>query len=130
MNYYQSLTAELRYHGTPENDIAGILAEVRAHTPAGEDPADHFGAPAEYAEQYTQALPARRPRTHPALLVLTLLAIGYVVFAFLAKPLLGIDVRDYVGPVMLWPAIALIFIGIATGFLTTTFKRGPSTAMD
>lgn len=127
MNYHQSLTAELRYRGMPENDIADILAEVRAHTPAGEDPADHFGTPAEYAEQYTKALPERKPRTHPVLITLTIVAIGYVIFALLAKPLLGIDVRDHVGPVMLWPGLALILIGIATSFLTTTFKRAPST---
>ena len=45
MTYYQNLTAELRYRGTPERDIANILAEARAHTPAGDDPADHLGLP-------------------------------------------------------------------------------------
>lgn len=127
MNYHQSLTGELRYRRMPENDIADILAEVRAHTPAGEDPADHFGTPAEYADQYTAALPVRKRRTFPVLITLTILAIGYVVFAFLAKPLLGIDVRDYIGPFMLWPGLALILTGIATSFLTTTFKRAPTT---
>jgi hypothetical protein len=127
MNYYQSLTAELRYRSTPEKDIADILAEVRAHTPAGEDPAEHFGTPAEYAEQYTAALPARKRQPHPVRLILTLSAVAYIVFAFLAKPLLGIDVRDYVGPVMLWPALALVITGITISFLTTTFKRAPTT---
>lgn len=127
MNYHQSLTAELRYRGTPESAIADILAEVRAHTPVGEDPAEHFGTPAEYAEQYTAALPARKPRTPPVLMILTILAIAYAVFALLIAPLLNIDVRDYVGPIRLWPALVLILIGIATSFLTTTFKRAPST---
>lgn len=127
MNYHQSLTAKLRYRGMPENDIASILAEVRAHTPAGEDPADHFGTPAEYAKQYTAEFPVRKPRTHPLRTILTMLAILYVVCALLAKPLLGIDVREYVGPVLLWPALALISVGIATSFLTTTFKRVPNT---
>ncbi len=130
MNYDQSLTAELRYRGTPESDIADILAEVHAHTPAGDDPADHFGTPAEYAEQYTAELPARKPRTYPVLVILTSLAVIYAVFAFLAKPLRGIDVRDYIGPMMLWPATALVLIGIATSFITTTYKRAPSTTRD
>lgn len=126
MNYYQNLTAELRYRSTPESDIANILAEAQAHTPAGDDPADHFGTPAEYAERYTTALPARKSRTHPVLIIFAILAIGYVVFALLAKPVLGIDLRDYVGPVLLWPALALLLIGVTTSFLTTTFK--PATA--
>lgn len=126
MNYYQSLTGELRYRGTPEKDIAEILAEVRAHTPAGEDPAEHFGTPAEYARQYTAGLPVQQHRNHPVMVILAILAVIYAVFAFLAKPLLGIDVGEYTGPMMLWPAIALIFIGIAISFLTTTFKRAPS----
>lgn len=41
--------------------------------------------------------------------------------------MLGVDVRDYVGPIRLWPALALILVGIATSFLATTFKRAPST---
>lgn len=127
MSYYQNLTAELRYRGTSESDIANILAEARTHTPAGDDPADHFGTPAEYAEQYTAALPARKPRTHPALIIFTILAIGYVVFALLAKPALGIDLRDYVGPALLWPALALLLIGVTTNFLTTTFKSATAT---
>lgn len=126
MKYEQSLTAELRYRGTPDSDIADILAEVRAHTPAGENPADHFGTPAEYAQQYTAGLSTRKSRRHPVLMSLAILAVVYAVFALLAKPLLGIDVRDYVGPFMLWPALALLLTGIVTSFLVTTFKRAPS----
>lgn len=125
MKYEQSLTAELRYRGTPESDIADILAEVRVHTPAGGDPVDHFGTPADYAEQYTTQRPVQTKRKNPVLAILVVIAVMYTVFAFLAKPLLGIDVRDYTGPFMLWPALALLIIGIATSFIITTFKRAP-----
>ena len=126
MKYEQSLTAELRYRGTPETDIADILAEVRAHTPVGEDPADHFGTPAAYAEQYAAGISTRKSRKHPVLVSSAILAVVYTVFALLAKPLLGIDVREYAGPFMLWPALALLLTGIVTSFLVTTFKRAPS----
>ncbi|GAA1120964.1 hypothetical protein [Arthrobacter flavus] len=128
MKYEQSLTAELRYRGTPESDIADILAEVRAHTPAGEDPVDHFGTPTEYAEQYTTQRPAQTKRKNRVLAILVIIAVMYTVFALLAKPLLDINVRDYTGPFMLWPALALILAGTATSFIVTTFKRAPHAA--
>lgn len=123
MSYDQNLTAELRYRGLPENRIAEVLAEVKAHTPTGTDPVEQFGLPADYAEQYTAELLSMKRRTSPILILAVVLSLAYAAFAFLAKPILNIDVIDYIGPIRLWPAIAILGLGILASFLTTTYKH-------
>lgn len=58
-----------------------------------------------------------------------ILAIAYVVCTFAAKPLLGIDVRDIVGPVMLWPALAILGISILGGVLLDYLRPAPRPAV-
>lgn len=128
MSYEQNLAAALRYRGLPEDTIAEVLAEVAAHTPPGEDPAEHFGSPSEYAEQYVAELPPRKPRTPRILILALFLSLAYVAFAFGAKPLLNFDVTDYIGPIRLWPVLVILGIGIITSFLTATYRRAPTTS--
>lgn len=125
MSYEQNLTAELRYRGLSESRIAEVLAEVKAHTPAGADPTEHFGVPADYAEQYTAELPIRKRRAPTVVMLAVFLSLAYAAFAFLAKPILDIDVVDYIGPIRLWPAIVIMALGILISFLTATYKRAP-----
>ena len=124
MTYERSLAAELRYRGFPEHKIAEVLAEVRAHTPPGEDPALHFGAPETYAAQYADQLPAGRT-TSPVLVAAAVLALLYAVFALLVMPLLGLDITNYTGPVRLWPALAVLAVGVISSFLRATYRRVP-----
>lgn len=121
MSYERRLAAELRYRNIPDTEIADILAEVRDHLPAGAIPEEEFGPPAEYAAQF----PARRAKAPAPMLAAIILALAYTVFAFSAKPLLDLDLRDYVGPVRLWPAAAILGIGTLTAFLLATLRRPP-----
>ncbi len=50
------------------------------------------------------------------------LAIVYLLFAFFGKPLAGIDIRDYVGPLVILPALAVIAAGLLLGFLVDYFR--------
>ena len=130
MNYARKLTAELRYRGLSENRIAEVLAEVEDHTPAGEDPAIHFGEPSVYAERYASELPRMKPKTAPILVIAVVLSLTYVVFAFLGRPLFGVDVTDYIGPIRLWPAMAILGIGVMASFLNSTYRRVHPTTPD
>lgn len=121
MSYERRLAAELRDRNIPDAEIADILAEVRDHLPPGATPETQFGPPADYAAQF----PARKAKAPAPILAAIILALAYVVFAFSAKPLLDLDIRDYVGPIRLWPALAVLAIGTLTAFLLSRFRRPP-----
>lgn len=130
MSYEQDLAVALRYRGLPEDTIAEVLAEVAAHTPPGEDPTEHFGSPSTYADGYVAELPPRKQRTPRLLMLALVLSLACAAFAFLAEPLLDVDVTDYVGPVRLWPALVILGLGIIASFLTATYRRAPMTKSD
>lgn len=125
MNYERNLTFNLRMQGMPESEIAETLKEVRSHEgTTGASAEAEFGPAEEYAKQF----PKRKRRTRGRIIVTAgvILAVAYLLFAFFAKPLAGIDIRDYVGPLMLLPAVAVIAVGMLLGFLVDYFQPARS----
>ena len=127
MSYEHDLAFNLRLRGIPEPQIAEAVEEVRVHTHStGQSAEDEFGSTDEYAQTFPQQKTHTRGRR--AVLAGKILAIAYVVCAFAAQPLAGIDVRDIVGPVMLWPALAILGISILGGFLLDYLRPAPRAA--
>ncbi|GGL96273.1 hypothetical protein [Glutamicibacter protophormiae] len=125
MNYERNLTFNLRMQGMPESEIAETLKEVRSHeATTGASAEAEFGPAEEYAKQF----PKRKRRTKGRAIVTAglMLAVAYLLFAFLGKPLAGIDIRDYVGPLVLLPAVAIIAVGMLLGFLVDYFQPARS----
>lgn len=121
MNYERKLAFNLRLQGMSESDIAETLEEVRAHEAAtGTPAAAEFGSPEEYAQQFPRK--KRRTRGHTVTIVGVILAVIYTLAALLSRPLGNIDIRDLVGPVMLWPALLLLLTSVVAGFLTDYFQ--------
>ncbi|WPR69354.1 hypothetical protein SLW73_05905 [Glutamicibacter protophormiae] len=125
MNYERNLTFNLRMQGMPESEIAETLKEVRSHeATTGASAEAEFGPAEEYAKQF----PKRKRRTKGRAIVTAglMLAVAYLLFALLGKPLAGIDIRDYVGPLVLLPAVAIIAVGMLLGFLVDYFQPARS----
>ena len=124
MSYARDLTFNLRIRGFSEDEIAETLDEVRAHESATWAPAeDDFGAAQEYAKQF----PKKKMRSQGATLIKIglVLAIVYIAVSMLLLPFLRVDIRDVVGPVRLWPALALVLGGLLAGFLTDYYRPAP-----
>lgn len=60
--------------------------------------------------------------------VATIVAVAYVVAIFSLKALIDFDIRDIVGPVRLWPALAIIAAGLLVGFLIDYLRPAPRAA--
>lgn len=119
MSYERTLAFYLRLRGLSEPEIAEVIHDVRAHEASTETPpATEFGTAAEYAKQFPKK--KRRTRGHTITAVGTALAVAYVLLTVLLM-FVGIDVREYVGPITLLPAFVLIIAGVLTGFLTDYF---------
>jgi hypothetical protein len=117
MSYERNLTFNLRVRGLSEAEIAETLAEVRAHVDAAGTSAEvEFGTADEYAKQF----PKRKRRTRGSLITTggVLLAVAYVLFAVLLMLVFRVDIRDFVGPLTLTPAVAVILASLLAGFLT------------
>lgn len=121
MNYERKLAFNLRLRGMSESDIAETLEEVRAHEAAtGTPAAAEFGSAEEYAQQFPRT--KRRTRGQTVTIVGVILAVIYTLTALLLRPLGNIDIRDLVGPAMLWPALLLLLTSVVAGFLTDYFQ--------
>lgn len=121
MNYERKLAFNLRMQGMTEAEIAETLKEVRSYeNTAGTSVETEFGPAEEYAKQF----PKRKWRTQGRAIASAgmVLAIVYLLFAFFGKPLAGIDIRDYVGPLVILPALAVIAAGLLLGFLVDYFR--------
>jgi hypothetical protein len=117
MSYERNLTFSLRLRGLSEAEIAEALAEVRAHADAAGTPAAaEFGPADEYARQF----PKQKRKTRGSAIAKAglLLAIAYLLFAVLLMAAFRVDIRDFVGPVTLLPAVAVILVSLLAGFLT------------
>ncbi|MET3923130.1 hypothetical protein [Arthrobacter sp. UYEF20] len=104
-----------------EPEIAEVLDEVRAHEAAAGHPGDtEFGTAEDYAKQF----PKKKRRTRGATIVIIggVLTIAYLLFAILLAILFRVDIREYVGPVTLWPGLVVILAGTLAGFLTDYFQ--------
>ena len=53
-------------------------------------------------------------------------AIAYIVFAIILATLFRVDIREYVGPITLWPGLVVILAGTFAGFLTDYFQPARS----
>lgn len=120
MGYQRNLTFNLRLRGLSEEDITEVLQEVQAHEAAtGNPPEGEFGTAEEYAKQFPKK--KRQTRGHTITVVGAALAIAYVLLTILLM-FLGIDIREYVGPITLQPAILVLLTSIVGGFLTDYFQ--------
>ncbi|MDP9999592.1 MULTISPECIES: hypothetical protein [Pseudarthrobacter] len=116
MSYERNLTFNLRLRGLSEAEIAEAMAEVRAHADAAGTPAAAEFGPDEYARQF----PKQKRKTRGSAIAKAglLLAIAYLLFAVLLMAAFRVDIRDFVGPVTLLPAVAVILVSLLAGFLT------------
>lgn len=124
MSYERNLTFNLRIRGLSEDEIAETLDEVRAHEAALGTPAEaEFGPAEEYAKQF----PKTKMRTRGAVVTMigTALSVAYVVVAVLVLFLFRVDVRDFVGPMTLLPALVLALSSVLAGFLTDYLRPAP-----
>ena len=124
MSYARDLTFNLRIRGFSEDEIAATLDEVRAHESATGTPADDdFGNARDYAKQF----PKKKMRSRGATLIRIGVVLGfiYVAVSLLLLPFLGVDIRDVVGPIRLWPALVLALGGLIAGFLTDYYRPVP-----
>lgn len=120
MSYQRKLTFNLRLRGLSENEITEVLDEVQAHEVATGTPAEaDFGTAEEYAKQFPKK--KRRTRGHAIAMIGATLAIAYVLLTILLM-FFRIDIREYVGPITLQPAVLVLLASIAAGFLTDYFR--------
>ena len=121
MSYERKLTFNLRLRGLSEAEIAEALDEVRSHEAAAGTPAEaEFGTAEEYAQQFPKK--KRRTRGKTITAIGTLLAVSYVLLAVILMLLFRVDIRDFVGPVTLLPALVLVLVSTLAGFLTDYFQ--------
>jgi hypothetical protein len=121
MSYERNLTFNLRIRGLSESEIMDIVADVQAHQVAtGTPAAAEFGPADEYAKQF----PRKKRRTPGRAITAAglALAIAYLLLAILLLLLFRVDVRDYVGPITMLPAVILILVSLLAGFLTDYFR--------
>lgn len=121
MSYERNLIFNLRIRGLSESEITEVLDEVRAHQAStGTSAAAEFGPADEYAKQF----PKKKRRTPGKTItsVGAVLAFAYLLLAVLLTLLFRIDVRDFVGPITMLPALLLILASILAGFLTDYFR--------
>lgn len=113
-----------------EADIADVVAEVRDHAAAsGEIPETEFGTAEEYAASFPASTKKRRRSTGARLTaVTTILAVAYVAAMLGLKGLMDFDIREIVGPVSLWPALAIVATGLLAGFLIDYLRPIPRAA--
>lgn len=129
MSYERNLTFNLRLRGLSEPEIAETLEEVRAHETATGTPAEaEFGTAEEYAKQF----PKKKRRTRGSIITMIggALAIAYLLFMVLLMVLFRVDIREYVGPLELWPGLVLVLSGVLAGFLTDYFQPAQSSRAD
>ena len=123
MKYERDLAFNLRIRGFTEREIAESLEDVRSHEAATGVPARiEFGAAAEYAKQFPKKSRWSRGKIVGA--VATLLALAYVLVTVLLM-FVGVDIRTYVGPMSLMPALALVFGGNLIGFFVDYLRPAP-----
>jgi hypothetical protein len=123
MSYQRRLTFNLRLRGLSETEIAETLHEVRAHEAATGTAAEaEFGTAEEYAKQF----PKKKRRTLGSTIVIigAALAIAYILLTVLLM-FFRVDVREYVGPITLWPGLMMILAGTLGGFLADYFRPAP-----
>lgn len=123
MTYEHDLAFNLRIRGTPESQIAEVLEEVRAHaSTTGTSAESEFGTPEEYASSFPKV--KRRTRGSRVVIAAVILALAYVVAIF-AVALIGFDIEVITGPVLLWPALVVLALGVLGGFLIDYLRLAP-----
>ena len=121
MSYKRNLAFNLRIRGLSEPEIAEVLNEVWAHEAATGAPAEaEFGTAEEYAKQFPKK--KRRTRGHTIMMIGAAVCLAYVLFAVLLAVLFKVDIREYVGPITLWPGLVVIVASFLAGFLTDYFQ--------
>lgn len=124
MSYQRRLIFNLRMRGLSETEIAETLDEVRAHEAATGTAAEaEFGTAEEYAKQFPKK--KRRTRGSTVVIIGVALAITYVLLTVMLM-VFRVDVREFVGPITLWPGLVVILAGIVAGFLTDYFQSAQS----
>lgn len=77
------------------------------------------------AEEYAKQFPKKKRRTRESIFTMIggALAIAYILLMVLLMVLFRVDIREYVGPLELWPGLVLVLSGVLAGFLTDYFQR-------
>lgn len=125
MSYQRRLIFNLRMRGLSELEIAEALHEVRAHAATTGTPVEaEFGTSEEYAKQFPKK---KRRRTLGSTIVTVggILAIAYILLTLLLM-FFRIDVREYIGPITLWPALVVLLASTLAGFLTDYLQPAQS----
>lgn len=132
MTYQKELAYHLRDRGYGEGEIAEIIRDVLAFGGSDAELAREFGEPAEYAGRFDkrseppQVRKSRRSRGVRLMIAAAVLSVAWCAFTLLGPALFSIDVRDIVGPIVLWPALAIIVAGILAGFLIDYLRPAPA----
>ena len=124
MTYEHDLAFNLRMRGTPESQIAEVLEEVRAHAPTtGTSAESEFGTPKGYASSFPKV--KRRTLGSRVVIAAAIIALAYIVAIFALKALIDFNIEVITGPVLLWPALVVLALGILGGFLLDYFRPAP-----
>lgn len=129
MSYQRQLAFHLRGRGYREGEIAEIIHDVEAHGTSEADLVREFGQPGDYADRFEKKK-GRRSRGARLLIIAGVLGVGWFAFVVFAGIVFRFDVRDIVGPVVLWPALALIAVGVLAGFLSDHLRPAPTWRRD
>ncbi|UNX53790.1 hypothetical protein MF406_12470 [Georgenia sp. TF02-10] len=111
----------LRARGASEELLADVLRETESLQLDDDALEQDLGTPEEYADALVPN-PGKK-RAGPILVTGTIAALAWVVIT-LVSTALGWDLRGALGPLLLWPAVGLIVLGIVGQFASDSL-RGP-----
>ncbi|MGP9662693.1 hypothetical protein [Arthrobacter sp. AOP36-C1-22] len=124
MTYEHELAYYLRLRGLQERQVSEVIEEIHAHLAiSGNTAESEFGKSVDYAESFAE-VKRRSPGVH-VITTAGVLAIGYVAAVLALGAWTDVDVRALTGPVMLWPALAVLVAGVLGGFLTDYLRPPP-----
>lgn len=120
MTYTRRLTVALRSRGADEDLITDVVRETESLSLDDDGLEQELGQPEEYAQSLVPQ-PAKK-RVGPVVAVGLGLAALWVAAA-LTGPTWGWESREALGPLLLWPAVGFVALGILGQFTSDYFRR-------